>query len=501
MITICSPEHGSFRRVVLSGIVASLASISVCGLAAFLLVRVLPNGPLVTFVLVLCGVGTLCAGQIVFYRTVRKAFAPLLAARTRLVKAIGTDDTRSSQIESDSQTASIVELTAAVVNGAKDAERSMAEFEFANKVFLREHRRVHTAIDSVGIGVIAAGVDGRIILANRAGQPFLAVPAADAIGKPLEQCIADRRILSLVEGTDGGAGAAGKRLEISIDDQPSSPVFCVKANTISEDGNGIIGTCLQFEDITSVKRAASAREEFVDSVAHELRTPLTSMKAYVEMLIDGEASDREAQYEFYNIIYEETDRLSRLINNLLNISRMEAGAIVVNRTPARLKRLIEDSITVVESQIEKKQILLNVDLPDRLPAVEVDKDMMSVVFVNLMGNAAKYTPEMGRISVSSSSLPEEILIHVTDTGIGIAEDDVEHVFDKFFRCAGQAEDEVAGSGLGLCLARQIIRLHGGDIRVSSKLGEGSQFSVVLPRSAVVTTLGDYEHDQVRDSDD
>jgi two-component system phosphate regulon sensor histidine kinase PhoR len=214
----------------------------------------------------------------------------------------------------------------------------------------------------------------------------------------------------------------------------------------------------------------------------------------VEMLIDGEAADGEAKREFYNVIYEETDRLNRLIDNLLNISRMELGTVVVNRTPTRLKKLIEDSLSAVESQIAKKGIQLNIDLPDRLPAVEVDKDMMNVVLVNILGNAVKYTPANGRISVSSTSTVEEILVHVSDTGIGIADEDLPRIFDKFFRCGGKPNADVPGSGLGLCIARQIMRLHGGDVRVSSRLGEGAQFTLAIPRSALVKSLGDYEHD-------
>ena len=213
------------------------------------------------------------------------------------------------------------------------------------------------------------------------------------------------------------------------------------------------------------------------------------------MLIDGEATDGDAKREFYNIIYEETDRLNRLIDNLLNISRVEVGTVVVNRTPTRLKKLIEDSASVVESQIAKKQLQFDIDLPDRLPAVEVDKDMMNVVLVNLLGNAVKYTPENGRISISSTSTAEEIVVNVSDTGIGIAEEDAQRVFDKFYRCGGKGNDEVPGSGLGLYITRQIMRLHGGDVTVSSRLAEGTQFSITIPRSAVVTSLGDYEHDR------
>lgn len=213
------------------------------------------------------------------------------------------------------------------------------------------------------------------------------------------------------------------------------------------------------------------------------------------MLIDGEAGDEGTRREFFNIIYEETNRLNRLIDNLLNISKMELGTVVINRTPTRLKKLIEDSAAVVEAQAAKKKMQLLVELPDRLPAVDVDKDLMNVVLVNLLGNAVKYTPESGRVSVSSTSTSEGILVHVSDTGVGIGKEDMPRVFDKFYRGSGKLNAEVTGSGLGLCIARQITRLHGGNITVSSRVGEGSQFTVTIPRDAIVTALGDYEHDR------
>ena len=308
------------------------------------------------------------------------------------------------------------------------------------------------------------------------------------------ECVTESELAALLAQAGDNAGGTGDRIEISLNDEATCSVFSVNVNTVADSKKEVTGKCVIFRDVSELKRVEQAQEDFVNSVAHELRTPLTSIKAFVEMLIDGEASDGETQREFYNTIYEETDRLNRLINNLLNISKMEAGGLVIHRTPTRLKKLIEDSLGVVESQITKKRIKLNADIADRLPAVEVDKDMINVVLVNILGNAVKYTPEEGSITVSSSSTPDEVLVHVSDTGIGIGEEDLLRIFDKFYRCSGKSSNGATGSGLGLCIARQIMRLHGGDVRVSSRLGEGSQFSIAFSRSALVTSLGDYEHD-------
>jgi len=442
------------------------------------------------------GLVAVAAAQALYGRTVRKTFGSLLAAKSHVLKAVDAGDLCLESIDDaeDIGRLTLVQLIDKLTDAAQAANGSSAEFEFANKALLRDRRRMVSALDSVGTGVLAVGPSGQIVFANRALQPFLSISTKDATGKPVEECVTDQRLMTLLSESDGNSGGAAERIEISVGEDPSKRVFSVAANAVADDDEGIVGRCIQFEDVTGVKRAERAREQFVDNVAHEMRTPLTSMKAYVEMLIDGDAADPEAKYEFYNIIYEETDRLNRLIDNLLNISRMEVGGLTLNRTPTRLKKLIEDGVGVVESQIEKKGMNLTVDLPDRLPAVEVDKDLLAVVFVNLLGNAVKYTPEKGQVSVSSTSMSDEILVHITDTGVGIEESDQARVFDKFYRCQDATDSEVTGSGLGLCIARQIMRLHGGDIRLSSVPGEGSQFSVVIPRAAVVTSLGDYEHE-------
>ncbi len=477
------------------GTASSIICACVFGALGALLARSGRVAPALIVATAFVAIGTLAGWQLLFRRVVRGALVPLMAVRSELAKTVETADLRPFHIKDGNETAELVRLINKLIDGAREAQQSSAELEFANKVLLRERSRVRNTLDSVGAGMLAVGFDQRVIFANRAAEPFLSVLAKDVTGKALHECVSNSKLLSFLTEPGGNKAGATDRMEISLDDEPSGSVFSVTTSTIADENEQVAGRCVIFQDITSVKRAESAREEFVDSVAHELRTPLTSIKAYVEMLIDGETTDGEAKREFYNIIYEETDRLNRLIDNLLNISKMEVGTVVVNRTPTRLKKLIEDSVTVLESQVAKKHLELEIDLPDRLPAVEVDKDMMNVVLVNLFGNAVKYTPENGHISVSSTSTAEEIIIHVADTGIGVAEEDLPRIFDKFYRCGGQGNDEVPGSGLGLYITRQIMRLHGGDVTVSSKLGEGTQFSMVIPRNAVVTSLGDYEHDR------
>ena len=442
----------------------------------------------------LVAIAMLCVWQMLLWRAIRGTVDPIMQVSSQLSGIVEAEDPHPLRLDDGEKIAGLVDSINKLIHDAKEASQSSAEFEFANKVLLRERSRISNALDAVADGVLAVGLDERVIFANRAAQPFLNVSPEEVTGKPVIECVKESELAALLAQAGDNAGGTGDRMEISLNDEATCSVFSVNVNTVADSKKEVTGKCVIFRDVSELKRVEQAQEDFVNSVAHELRTPLTSIKAFVEMLIDGEASDGETQREFYNTIYEETDRLNRLINNLLNISKMEAGGLVIHRTPTRLKKLIEDSLGVVESQITKKRIKLNADIADRLPAVEVDKDMINVVLVNILGNAVKYTPEEGSITVSSSSTPDEVLFHVSDTGICIGEEDLLRIFDKFYRCSGKSSNGATGSGLGLCIARQIMRLHGGDVRVSSRLGEGSQFSIAFSRSALVTSLGDYEHD-------
>ncbi len=243
-------------------------------------------------------------------------------------------------------------------------------------------------------------------------------------------------------------------------------------------------------DISHKKRIESFQGEFVDHIAHEFRTPLTSILAYIEMLIDGEATDQESKFMFYNIVYEEAHRLAQLIDNLLNLSRLESGMATINCSPTRLKRLLETNLEVIRPQCEKNNQKLVVELDERQPTLNVDKSLFSVAVMNLLGNAAKYTPPGGTITVWTSSNEEQFQINVKDTGVGIEEQELPKIFDKFYRCDTAQDETVTDSGVGLATAQKILHAHGCDISVSSKRGEGSMFSILVPRSLINTSVGD-----------
>ena len=249
---------------------------------------------------------------------------------------------------------------------------------------------------------------------------------------------------------------------------------------IRSDGNPC-GTILLAKDITSHKLTEQGIVEFLSHVSHEVKTPLNTIKSYTEMLID--TNNRETILEFCNIVNWEVDRLASLINNLLQLSRIEMGSVTLSLTMTKTKEFIENAFKIAISQ-KKRDIKYEIILPDKISPVNIDKEFMGIALINLIGNAIKYTPEHGRVTLRVEENQEEgkIIIHVIDTGIGISEEDIPQVFEKFYRSSDERVRDKPGHGLGLSITKQIVDLHDGEIKVISKKGEGSQFSIILPIS-------------------
>jgi two-component system phosphate regulon sensor histidine kinase PhoR len=199
------------------------------------------------------------------------------------------------------------------------------------------------------------------------------------------------------------------------------------------------------------------------------------------MLMGGEIVDDETQKEFYNTISEETDRLARLIENLLNISKIEMGSLSLNTGLVKTRSLVKDCIAAIEAPAQKKHITIEKNLPDKFPSLVADKELLKVALINILGNAVKYTPENNTITFALTEQDNTIIFDVIDTGYGISGEDLPHVFDKFYRSAETNVAEQTGSGLGLSITLEIIHLHSGEVEVQSDLGKGTHFTISIPK--------------------
>ena len=232
--------------------------------------------------------------------------------------------------------------------------------------------------------------------------------------------------------------------------------------------------------MTQQKLAEKMRDQFIDTATHELRTPLSNIKAYAETMVTCDTIDVEEQKEFCNIINSEVTRLARFVDDLLSISSMEMGSLNIDKQKVETARLFAEVLDKVEPLMQQKDITFFAELPEKMREVRLDKDKFIAVLVNLLGNAAKYTPTGGRVTLRVRLDDAQLQVAVEDSGVGIAEEELPKVFEKFFRSADPRVQDETGTGLGLSLANEVMRMHGGEITVKSELNQGSTFTVSIP---------------------
>jgi two-component system phosphate regulon sensor histidine kinase PhoR len=345
-------------------------------------------------------------------------------------------------------------------------------------------RKADQILNSLPDGIALCDDRGRVTLANQATVALLGLPGdnSDARGKAMEELLGlepetepgkafldlDSRARTVVaELSRGGDGSQGL-LRVA-----RHPLRGAKASL----GAGHVWS---IRDITQQKLAEQMRNQFVNSATHELRTPLANIKAYAETLSLSEMLDVDKQKEFCNTINAEATRLARLIDDLLSISSMEVGALTLARQETDVDRMLHEAMDKVRPQMAKKHITLHASLPEKLPKLKLDKDKIAAALINLLGNAAKYTPEGGQVHFKVQAKQDVLQIDVEDTGFGISAEELPKVFDKFFRSSDPRVQKETGSGLGLSLVQEVIRLHGGKLGVQSELNKGTRFTVTLP---------------------
>ena len=246
-----------------------------------------------------------------------------------------------------------------------------------------------------------------------------------------------------------------------------------------EDPDIIFGRLIIVNDATKDVLAEESRSNFVAHVAHELKSPLNTMSLYAEALRGEQGDDESFRIEAYNVINDEIERLAALVDNLLSITQIEMGSMKIRKQRVRLRDLLQDSFDRLRQSGRCDDLDLQLDLPEELSAVTVDKDLFRIALNNLLVNAVKYSDAGDTVTLSAEELAESIQIRVRDTGIGISADDQSKVFEKFYRSTDEKVQSRAGHGLGLALTKEIVELHRGQVSVVSESGKGSEFLIDL----------------------
>ncbi|NLS94387.1 MAG: PAS domain-containing protein [Planctomycetaceae bacterium] len=379
-------------------------------------------------------------------------------------------------------------------NRVRELETTRSAQEIRSRRALDETERLRSILANLGDPVLVVNGYDEVSLANPAAESLFSFHLEGAEQRALAGLVRCQQLVDLLLTTNHRETSGRRTDEIEIHDDAGNvhwyratacrlPLFR-EGKSAQETGGQ--GTVVVLRDVDREKTLQKRNAEFVSSVSHEMKTPLAGIKAYVELLADGDADDEETQEEFLNVIDTQADRLQRLVENLLNLARIEAGVVSVNKNHRSLNEILEEASQVVQPAAEAKSIKLCVELSPLYLGVYADRDMLLQSAINLLSNAVKYTQEGGKVTLRSRAVDDMIVYEVEDTGVGLSEEDSQRVFEKFYRVK-KDKDMAQGTGLGLPLAKHIVEdVHGGTLSLESKLGVGSKFTAAFPTAGTMS---------------
>jgi two-component system phosphate regulon sensor histidine kinase PhoR len=373
----------------------------------------------------------------------------------------------------------------------EELQQARAALEIRCRRATSRVEEIQAVLAAIADPVLAIDEFDRIVLANRSAEELFELEPGAAETKLLQEVVQCRKLVQLLVSARQRKTPGRRSDELEIVDSRgqthSYRATAVKLSSAEEDESRHGGAAAVLRDIAEQKALQKRNAEFVSAVSHEMKAPLSGIKAYVELLVDGEAEDDKTREEFLGVISDQADRLQRLVENMLNLARIEAGVVKVDKQPRSLNEILEESLRVVQPMAEAKGIRLGGELSPLYLGVLADRDMMLQAAINLLSNAVKYTPSGGAVTLRSRLDGERIRFEVQDTGVGLSEEDRQRVFEKFYRVK-KDQQMASGTGLGLPLAKHIVEdVHGGRLSVESKLGEGSTFIVELPQASQMRT--------------
>ncbi len=424
---------------------------------------------------------------LVFWRSVHRTVRSISVQLSRMVRtgdiglvmADGAEELRAI-------TRPLNEFLTTMKRRMDDLRAENRELQIQARIAAAEKRHTEAIIFSISDAVIVTNRFDELVLANEGAEELLGFKLQSGLRKSIDSIITDPALVKMIRETRShGRSFTRKVVEHTIEGTGSPRTFSITLSCVVTPNDEVSGVVAVLHDMTREKEIARMKTDFVSNVSHELKTPLASIKAYVEMLQDGEASDEKTQREFYEIIASETERLHRLIENILNISRIESGVVKMVREPISLTAVTKQAIDVVIPQAKAKGLRIIERLAPVYYQVEADHDMIYQAALNLLSNAIKYTPQGGAITVTVTGDEQRgvAVCEVSDTGPGISPENLPHICDKFYRVQG-SNKLAKGTGLGLTLVKHIIETaHDGKLLVTSEIGKGSRFGFELPLSA------------------
>jgi two-component system, OmpR family, phosphate regulon sensor histidine kinase PhoR len=338
----------------------------------------------------------------------------------------------------------------------------------------RERERLTSTLNASIDGVAAVDHELTVLFANDALHRLLdrqPSPENDIVGHPLVWSLPDEQVLVAVRASrDHGQPS------ITLIERPGRRFYQVATTPITSSGTWTV--LVVVHDLTDVRRAELQRRDFVGNVSHELRTPLAALRSVVETLQDGALEDRPAAEEFLRRADHEVERLINLVEELLELSRIESGELPLDIQPVDIGVLLKEALELARPEAKRRRVELKLDVAADLDVVELDAKHIDRAVFNLVQNAIKFTPASGSVTVRARRLEDSLEVSVRDTGVGIAASDLPRVFERFYKVDQSRAS--GGTGLGLALVKHAVEAHGGQVSAESRVGEGSTFRFIIP---------------------
>ncbi len=338
----------------------------------------------------------------------------------------------------------------------------------------RDVNRFAAVLEHMADGVIITDGQGRVELINPVAARLLDTSESEAIGRAFAAVARHHALIGLWQ-------RARDRAEEQVVAVEMGPELFLQAVATPFRHGESAGFVITFQDLTQVRRLQVMRRDFISNLSHELRSPLAGLRALIETLQDGAVNDPPAAERFLGRAESEVNTMTQMVEELTELSQIESGQVRLRLAPVAVAALMEGPVERLRPQLETAGLTLSVDLPPDLPLVQADEARVRQVVANLLHNAIKFTPPGGQITITAEAGPEEVVIEVRDTGIGISRADLSRIFERFYKSDRARTRGRGGTGLGLAIARHIVEAHGGRIWARSKEGKGSSFFFSLPR--------------------
>ncbi len=349
-----------------------------------------------------------------------------------------------------------------------------------------EKEKLASILSNMNDGLIATDEKGRVIVINRRAKHILQVNEDTTLGMQLSALLGTTPEAVKQIDVEGNRAAM---LEFCHDEDEGPLYVRVTFTTIQSKGRGSAGTIAVLQDVTDQEKLEMSRREFVANVSHELRTPLTTIKSYLEALEDGAIEEPQLAEKFVSVARNETERMIRLVTDLLQLSRLDSKQAIINKESTDVEEMLEEVADRFSFQMEQRSIAVDIHVEPQVRDIVLDRDRIDQVLDNLISNAIKYTPEGGHIRIRAARTEAQLLeISVQDNGIGIPKKDLTRIFERFYRVDKARSRSMGGTGLGLSIAREIVKAHGGTIVLESEFGQGTKVTFTLPYVQEVTAV-------------